>query len=395
MDIELRRPEPDDLPAYFDLRAQAFAAPGSERDGWLAEAKVENMLGAYEHGRLVGALTAEPWGQWYGGRCLSMGGLAGVVVAAEARGAGVAARLLARVLEEMRERGTAVSSLHPATLRPYRRAGWEVAGDFGWYRVPTRSLARLHHGEPERIVRIDRDGWSRVQLCYERAAPEHPGWMHRTDARWEWHARLRFADQSFVYGVEGDDGDLAGYVAWSQSRSGELWGHGIQVHDFVSLTPEAHATLWSLLGAQSMQVESVLVPSAVIDPLLVRLAEQDLVEAGNNRWMHRLVDVVGALEGRGWPEGVAAEVHLQVADPVAPWNDGRHVLRVEGGHARATPGGTGDVQIGIGGLSALAGGSWSARTLATAGALHHADPETLATLDAIFASPRPTLLDDF
>jgi predicted acetyltransferase len=395
MDLELRAPEPGDLPAYFGLRAQAFAVPASERDDWLARADPRTMLCAYHRGRMVGGVRSEQWGQWFGGRCLPMGAVASVVVAAEARGLGVAARMLAAVLARMHEQGTVVSTLHPATPRPYRAAGWEVAGDFSAFAVPTRSLARLHHGEPEQLTRIDREDWSRVQLCYERAAPAHPGWIQRPAARWEWLAEARLADQGYVYGVEGDDGELAGYVAYAQSLDGQAWGYGIRVHELVALTPEAHATLWSLLGAHAMQVESVVVPGALVDDLLLLLPEQDLVPRANNRWMHRLVDVAGALTGRGWPAERAGELHLQVGDPVAPWNAGRFVLRVEGGGAAVEPGGTGELRLGIGALSALAAGRFPARTLAAAGLVHPADPVLLATADALFAAPHPHLLDDF
>jgi predicted acetyltransferase len=394
MELELRTPEPQDLPDFFTLRAQAFAAPEQEREAWIAFADLSTMHGAFDRGRMVGGLRVIPFGQWFGGRCLPMGGVAGVVVAPEVRGHGVAPRLLARALEGMHEQGTLVSTLHPATLRPYRAAGWEVAGPFSTYRIPTRSLLRLHHGDPEGVHRLGRDDWTRAQVCYERAAPGHPGWLERSPARWDQVAGASFGEQAYVYGVEGDDGEMAGYLTYSQTRAGHAAGYGISVHELVSLTPEAHATLWSFLGGHAMQVESVLLPGALVEELVLLLPEQDLALVDDNRWMHRLVDVTGALEARGWPAAVAGEVHLDVDDPTAPWNAGRHVLRVEGGRAEVRPGGTGEVRLGVGALSTLAAGGFTARTLAAAGRVH-ASPDALATLDALFAAPRPHLLDDF
>jgi predicted acetyltransferase len=392
VDLELRAPAPDDLGDYFAIRAQAFAIPGSEREAWISRAEPDTMLCAFSRGRMVGALRAIPFGQWFGGRCLPMGGLASVVVAPEARGRGVAARLLGGVLERLHEQGTLVSTLHPATVKLYRGAGWEVGGDFAAYRVPSRSLARLHRGEPERVRRLARAEWPLVQQCYERAAPSHPGWVQRTARWWEQLADARFVDQGYAYGIEGEDDELAGYVCFTQRNHPDQWGYGIRVHELVALTPEAGTTLWSLMGGHSMQVESVVVPGALLDDLALLLPENDVTLIADNPWMHRLVDVPGALVARGWPASVTAELHLQVSDPLASWNAGRHVLKVEGGHAEVRAGGTGETQIGVGALSALAAGRFSARTLAGAGLLHHADPPAV---DAVFAAPRPHLLDDF
>lgn len=397
MDLELRLATPDDLDDVFALRAQAFAVPAHEREQWLREVQPEpeTVLCAFDHQTMVGTVRSIPFGQWFGGRCLPMGGLASVVVAPEARGRGVAPRMLAATLERLRDQEVPISTLHPATVKLYRGAGWEIAGDFAQVRVPTRSLGRLHRGEPDRLRRLTRTDWSLVQECYERTAPAHPGWVHRSSRWWERLAEIRTADQHYVYGVDGNDGLLAGYVTFTQERPPDLWGYALEVDELVACTPDAGATLWTSLGAHSMQAESVVLPGALVDDLMLLLSEHDVRPVRSNPWMHRLVDVGSALSGRGWPERVAGEVHLQVTDPLAAWNTGRFVLRVEGSEAAVERGGTGEVQLGIGALSALAAGRFPARTLAAAGLLHHADPTTLATLDAMFAAPRPHLFDDF
>jgi predicted acetyltransferase len=395
MELEIRVPVASELGEYFALRAQAFAIPGAERDAWIAGAEPDTLLAAFDRGRMVGGLRVIPLGQWFGGRCLTMAGIAGVVVAPEARGRGVASRLLARALADQHELGTHVSSLHPATTRLYRAAGWEIAGDFATYRVETRSLARLPRGEPERLRRLSREDWPWAQECHARAAALHTGWVHRSPAWWEVLAEQRFADQRYVYGVEGDDGDLDGYLSFAQENRYTGWGYALAVHETVSLTPEANATLWSFLGSHAMQVEHVEVPSAVVGGLLLLLPEQDVRRLSNNRWMHRLVDAPAALAARGYPEVVAAEVHLEIADPIAPWNAGRHVVRFEDGRAVVEPGGTGEVQLGIGALSALFAGRCSAGELAAAGVLRHASARGQRALDAAFAGPAPEILDDF
>ena len=71
------------------------------------------------------------------------------------------------------------------------------------------------------------------------------------------------------------------------------------------------------------------------------------------------------------------------------------MLRVEGGRGELVPGGTGELQLTINGFSALFTGWASARALTGSGALHHATAADRAALDAAFAGPTPTMVDDF
>ena len=53
--------------------------------------------------------------------------------------------------------------------------------------------------------------------------------------------------------------------------------------------------------------------------------------------MLRVVDVVRALEGRGWPDDVEGRWHLDVTDSLAPAGTGTWALTLEGGRARVRP----------------------------------------------------------
>jgi predicted acetyltransferase len=351
------------------------------------------MVAAFLGDRVVGALNVLGFGQWFGGRSVPMGGVATVVVRPEHRGEGVAARLLEEACVRMRERGLAVSTLHPATTRVYRSAGWEIGGDLASYRIPTRALERIPRGEPDRLRRITREEWPLVIACYDTVAPGHPGWLDRAEFWWDLFATDAFADQHFVYGVQGEDG-LDGFLAFRQEQSGE-WGYGIVVEELVARDATAALTLWHFLGTHAMQARRVTLVGGPVEPLLLVLPEQELQPVSNNRWMHRLVDTRAAIGARGFPPAVRAEVHLDVADRLAPWNDGRFVLTVEDGHGELTPGGTGDVQLAVNAFSALSTGFAGATALAEAGVLHHGSPADRAALDAVFAGPRPTILDEF
>jgi predicted acetyltransferase len=393
MDIEIRVPSADDLDGIFEVRAQAFAVRESDRERWKGLVEPAEFLTAFLDGQVVGSLRVLDMGQWFSGRSVPMGGIASVVVRPEHRGEGIAARLLDASLERMRDAGQPISALHPATTRVYRAAGWEIAGDLASHRIATRSLERLPRGESEHIRRLTPEDVDDVRMCYDAVAATRSGWVDRRDWLWNLAATQDFVDQSFVYGVDGADG-LDGYVVFSQSES-PSWGYHISVGELVARDPGAAVTLWRFLGGHCMQVEHVDIECGSIDELLLVLPEQDVEPTGNNRWMLRLVDAPAAIAARGFPASVSTEVHLDLTDRLAPWNQGHWILRVEGGRGELLPGGTGDVQLAINGLSTLYTGWGSTTSLAGAGAMHHGSPSDRSALDAAFAGPPPTMVDDF
>ena len=85
MDIEIRVPTPEDINGIFDVRAQAFAIPESDRERWTSLVDPAGMVTAFLGTQVVGSLNVLGLGQWFGGRSLPMGGVATVVVRPEHR----------------------------------------------------------------------------------------------------------------------------------------------------------------------------------------------------------------------------------------------------------------------------------------------------------------------
>src|SRR6266516_6138710 len=335
-----------------------------------------------------------PWGQYFGGRSVPMGAVASVAVGPDQLGRGIAPRLLARSVEQMHEQGLVISTLHPATTRFYRGLGWEIGGEFGVRRVPTASLAALPTGEPECVRPALAGDSDNLRECYARVAPTINGAVDRSDARW--HAMELTLDHPHRYRYVYDgDGQSDGYVVYDQRSTGRQWGFGITVHELVAADARAAVTLWRHLASHVAQVDTVTVLAMPLDALTLLLPEQVIEVVGANNWMTRIVDAAGAIAARGYPPGARAEVHVQLADRLAPWNDGRFVLRIEDGEGKLSPGGTGDVQLSINALASLYTGWGSARALADAGLIHHAGDRELGMLGAAFAGPRPYLFDNY
>jgi predicted acetyltransferase len=382
------------MDGVFALCREAFTSPPEREEPWRGSKRAEDFLCAWSGEELVGTTEVMPWGQFFGGRSVPMGAMASVAVRPDHRGRGIAPRLLARAVERMHEHGLVISTLHPATTRFYRGLGWEIGGEFGVRRMPCAPLAGLPPGEPECMRPGRSDDVDAVRDCYGRVARAISGAVDRSDARW--HALEVALDRPhryrYVYDV---DDRIDGYVVYDQHETDRQWGFGITVHELVAADTRAAVTLWRHLGSHAAQVDTLTVLAMPLDDLTLLLPEQAVELVGVNRWMTRIVDAAGAIAARGYPAGVRAEVHLQLADRLAPWNDGRFMLRIEGGEGKLSPGGTGDVHLSVNALASLYTGWASGPVLAAAGLIHHASERDLAALDAAFAGPRPYLFDNF
>jgi predicted acetyltransferase len=394
MDIEIRAPRPDEADAVFALCSEAFTSPPERRETWMAAKRMGDFLGAWSGEELVGTTEVMPEGQFFDGRSVPMGAVASVAVRPDQRGRGIAPRLLGLAVEQMHERGLVISTLHPATTRFYRGLGWEIGGQFGVRRVPCASLAALPPGEAERLRPGRADDADAVRDCYERVAPAINGAVDRSDSRWRSYELELEHPHRYRYVYDADE-QLDGYVVYDQSHAGRQWGFRITVHELVAADADAAVTLWRHIGSHAAQVDTVTVLAMPLDALTLLLPEQVVELVGANHWMTRIVDAAGAIAARGYAPAVRAEVHLQMADRLAPWNDGSFVLRIEGGEGKLTPGGTGDVHLSVNALASLFTGWAPARVLADAGLIYHAGDRDLGMLDAAFAGPRPYLFDNY
>ena len=398
MDHRVRVLTEDDVDAALAIRAQAFASRMSDTDRAKLAAHIARgvTLGVDLRGELAGLLAIRAMGQFFGGHSVPMGGVASVAVKVEHRSMGVASALLNAAIERMHVDGQVLSTLHPATTRFYRRAGWELGGGFPVRTVATRALTTLPRGEPARLRSGTSADYPALAACYRRVAPARTGWLDRPD--WYWpHEYVRgepgTAGEHLVV-FDGSDGGVDGFARYRLHGGGLSPGYTIEVSELAAIDAAAEVTLWRAIGSFAMQADTVAIIGGSADRLVLLLDEQDVAERQAADWMTRLVDAPGAIAARGYPSAVSAAVHLELRDGLAPWNDGRWVFEVSDGEGTLSRGGTGAVRLGVHGLSGLYTGHLSADDLEGIGALVGA-AEDYAALDAIFAGPRPAMIDYF
>ena len=372
----------DDFAQLGTLSAEAFGGPPS--DAWLASLKDSVSVGAYDGGTVVTHARVKPYRQWFGGRAVSMGGVASVAVAATHQRRGLGRVTVEALLPVMRERGLAVSALYPATAPLYRGLGWEVAGDYTWVDVPAEPLRAL--GPCDGLRPATPADVPAMKAAYARVCAETAGMLDRTGPFFDGNDPLS-VDWAVVHdGPGGVDG-----YALADRRYGD---HRSQVTawDVVGTTPEATRAVWFALGAGSSVTPSVRA-KAFPDDVLPLLAEPVLAVHEHLRWMLRIVSLPEAVAARGWPPGDAS-VDLRVRDEQVVGNDGPWRLVTSGGEGVAERGGTGAVSLGIGALSMLYAGYVDPFTLRRNG-LVDGDDASLRALASITTGPRPRMLDYF
>lgn len=395
--MDVRRPANDDeVRQAFALFTQSFNGRPEDMERSIERAVPDTMLVAVDdQGTVMAGSRVQPFGAFYGGRRVELGGYSPVAVAAEARGRGLASQVTAGHFEAMRERGQVLGGLYPASTALYRKAGFELGGVWSRRILRTEELQALRPAGEVQIRRGTRDDYDAIRDAYRRFATTQSAWLDRPDFWWD----LRYGDkwdEQYWYVVDAAGGDgLDGYVRYRHGKpKGDLlFGYTIEVGDLVYARPEVATALWRMLGSWSTQATHVAFSGAADHYLLLLLPEQRFDVVGEIRWMLRLVDAAGAIAQRGYSDAVAFSVDLDIEDKQCDWNAGRWRLTVEGGAGRLERGGDGTISMGVNVFASVYGGYASVWQLSSLGLLRGASSRELAALEAAFSGPTPTLAD--
>lgn len=409
-DFTLANPADDRaMSAYQDIVSQALHFPRELSDRYVQGVGRENFrVVRDQQGRLAGGMAVLPMGHFFGGRSVACWGVAAVGIAAEHRAAGAATAMMKLALREMRERGVPLSSLYPATVPLYRRAGYELAGRREEITIPIR-LLRLR--EPprdespalrlERIVEADN---AQVEALYRRQAQRRAGLLDRHPILW---ARVRAPRGEKATGfkvVNPASGQIEGYLYALQKDVPPGTQHAsyhLHITDVQFETPAAGRRLLRMLYEHHSVCDSAIMYGSADHPLIALLPERIAQMKVHFHWMARIVDVEKALTARGYSPHVKAKVSFAVRDDVLPENESAYTIEVDGGSAQVKRGGSGDMLIDIRGLAALYTGHMTADDLIVTGQLQMARDArdggraALDALNAIFTGPQPWLGDMF
>jgi predicted acetyltransferase len=387
-----------------ELKRSATLAFGTTKDlAWdwyLGELMGDDdTRGLFEGGEMVASVCYYRFGHWFGGRRVPALGVALVSVPPEGRGAGAGSRLMAEVVREARREGFLISTLYASNAPVYRRAGYEVAGEYLEHECPTRELRAVGEAGAARVRRAGPDDRPTIRGLYERAAPTQNGMIDRNEQMWlRIFEREGTPAEAVVVEEPGADGRprAVGAVVYRVEGLGGSPEARVSVVDLVfEQATAAAAIIRFLTGFGSVQLETS-VHGPRLRTLPVALREPSIIRTVTEHWMLRVVDVEGALSARGYTAGVSAAVTLEVRDGLLPECDGVFTLRVADGEGsvergvRSAPA----LSLDVGALAPLYTGYLTPHELASAG-LIDGPGEALRAAGAIFAGPAPVMSDRF
>lgn len=371
---------------------QCFSSSPEDSEIYFQRIGLENFRCIRYAGQIVGGLAILQMGQWYGLKCVPMAGIAAVGIAPEYRGMGAAMELLRQTVREIYTQGVPISVLYGATQRPYRKVGYEQAGtSYGW-EMPINSinLSDTFGGLGQRtlpmqpVIPVRHEVFEQV---YHQQAKITNGFLARTHVIWD----EIVVPPVYAYLI-GEETQIEGYIIFRQRQVDN--SNIIDIRDCALLTTAAIKRFWTFIADHRSQVEKVRWNDSVVDPLSLILPEQTAKIYRSGRWMLRIIDVGKALERRGYPEQLEAELHLDIRDDLLPENNGKFILIVLNGRGKVINGGRGELRVDINSLSPLYTGLFSPYQLQLTGALQATD-SALSLAMQIFAGSAAWMPDFF
>jgi predicted acetyltransferase len=379
-----------------EILCQCFNGSSSDWPYYSNNIGQENFRVIQQGGEVVGGLAILHIGQWFGSQRIPLAGIASVGVPPEHRGTGVAAELMTQTLKELHANEVPLSALYAATQRLYRKVGYEQAGTCCRFELPTESITlNLSNASAQEIrrfpMRLVSPTPELFQNLHRQWAIKNNGNLDRNQAMWQLLVQPQNEEVIYAYLI-GSETQPEGYVIFSQKQT--VVDYDLWIRDWVALTPAAARRLWMFIADHRSQAAKIVWRGPAVDPLLLLLPEQTEQIRQLERWLLRLVDVPKALEQRGYPPGVEAQLHLDVRDDLLLENNGQFVLTVSGGQGEVTKGGKGELQLDVRSLAPLYTGLFSPHQLQLTGQLKATDA-ALSVAAQLFTSSEPWMPDKF
>lgn len=343
----------------------------------------------------VGTVMQIPMGAFYGGRRIGLTGIAGVGVAPEARGRGIARRLMREVVRDLYEQGSPLSGLYSAMHPLYRGVGYEIAGSRCEVRLPLHLI-------PDTGVRPDAEAGTDADMpevhdLARRYAAYFPGHLDRTEYIWGRILNPRGLERkASVFLFRDGSGTLEAYAIVTQVRpETNVHAQDLVISDMASITVAGWRRILALLRGFSSVVGEGQFFSGTVHPIFPLLEDRRFKITLNEFPMLRILRVGDALAQRGYSAVLRGEVTLRVEDEALPQNAGGWRIRWRDGNAEVEPcaGDSASARLHVRDLAPLYSGFLSATQLAMLGRIE-ASAETLAMLDAAFLG-RPPSTPDF
>jgi predicted acetyltransferase len=390
----VRAPRDEDERVRFErILQESFGNEELPWSLWMERIGHANLRVLLEDGAMRGGLGFYRFAQHWGGRAVPMIGLAGVGVAPQARGRGVAKQFLLHTVREAKEEGIPLAALYASSLSVYRSIGFEPAGNALKMKAPIASLPRGDAStecEPFSADLLTSEDGATLRSLYAVRARAWNGHLDRSDAIWSRIVKpYKGVARAYRFGPSNAP---EGYVVYMHAPEEATLHFGVTIRDLVLTTPAAAQRCMALLHGTRSLGDTVRWLGCASDPLLALLPEETTTITDHTRWLLRILDPVRALTQRGYACDGEAAIDVRDRD----LGDVGLVIRVRAGTAEVERRsfGRAEATLDVRGLAALYSGFAHPSALVAAG-LASGDTTALSAIARLFQAHEPWLCDWF
>ena len=404
----IRTIKPDEFTALCQVSAEAFleTLPPELIEYEREVVEFDRTIAAFDGDQIVGTAGAYSFELVVPGGRSPAAGVSLVSVRPTYRRRGILTSLMDRLLADAAGRGEALAILFASEPSIYGRFGYGLAtlhqsllfkrGEG----KPSAGTATAEREAPRLRAAVPLAAKAELATVFDAVLPYQPGMVARNDCWWN-HlladpTAIKPPGMSALHCVIAeDDQGPRGYALYRTKAS---WGDDhlasgtVIVRELFSADPAATAALWTDLLTRDLAGEVTARMRSMDDPVVAMLANlrQARPSPSDGLWL-RLIDVPAALRMRRY--AAAADVVLEVADPVLPANSGRWRLLTAGPDADGTAtcartDDRADLRLPVHALGACYLGRSSLGQLAAAGQVAELTPGALGRLAAAMSWDR-------
>lgn len=335
MDFEIRTPTQQEADRFWRLGHEAFGFPASPSEPPSLDQPGAISVIAMDGDTMAGRMVDRDYDCWFGGRLVPTSGIGGVTVAMEYRGQGLLRPLFTELFRIAKDRGAVLSALYPSSAGIYRRLGYEVICTSDPARFPISALARISRPDGVRTRRATAADVPAIREVYDVWAAANNGPLSRRGASFPADDEKLIKSFTGVTVAE-RDGVIIGYTSWNRGSSFGPDG-ALQVFDLIATEQDGYRALLAALGSFASIVGWVKIENASgLDLVLELFPTSEWQVLDSQPYMLKIIDVVGALEARGYLAVITTSVEFGVCGDPITGADGHYRLELADGKAVCT-----------------------------------------------------------
>ncbi len=393
MPTQIRPARPDEMAEYGAIAAYVYAGRyGHVPDNLVSRSTHPDWtLCAFVDGRMVTTFATIPFTVRLNGQAAKLGGVSGIGTLPEYRRQGLMRQIMCQAMADMRDRGQFIAALWASQAAIYQRFGFALCTHMLHYTIDPRDIRFTGQSQASGTCQrhhVDQ-GFAMIRQLYIDFISSRTGYLHRARPLWANNALADRAEDGPVHIAVASDVEQRpqGYMVYT-TQFGRVDDtarpHEMVIRDLVWLTPDAYVCLWDFVTKHDL-VGRVRYDTAPLDDPAPELFDEPRLlhpRITEGIWM-RLVDVVEALQGRGYTTAGRLVLEI-VGDSIADWNNGVFSLETDGqsGHVTRTTDAP-EIRLSIKALASLFSGFRTAQALANWGLLA-GDQPGIESADRLF-----------